>query len=483
MSASMIGIALALLGVLLYVGKLVRIKWKLMQDLFLPSSIIGGFIGLLFGPFIFGGAMRLIAGDNAPLANGAIPQPILDVWAEVPNLLINVVFATLLLGVVIPGMKKIWALGGPQLAFGMVLGSGQYVIGILLAVLILGPVFGLPLMAGALIEIGFEGGHGTAAGLQQTFADLDFAAGGELAVGMATVGVVGGIVCGIALINWAVRNDKLGTDQDREITAAERKGLVPEEERPKSGASMTVRPESIEPLTVHFAITMLAVLVGLGIWQVLVLIENATWGGEDGLQLFIHVPVFPLAMIGGVVVQLLLQRFDPYEILDRDTVLRIQGFALDVLIVAAIASLSLEVIANNIGPFVILGVAGLAWNVGAFFFLAPRIIRRYWVERGIGDMGQSMGVTATGLILMKIADPEDETPALEAFGYKQLAFEPFFGGGLITGISVPFIAQVGPWPLFGIMVVVLLIGLLGGLFYFGRMSETESVEGVGSTPA
>lgn len=88
-------------------------------------------------------------------------------------------------------------------------------------------------------------------------------------------------------------------------------------------------------------------------------------------------------------------------------------------------------------------------------------------------MGQSMGVTATGLILLKIADPTDDTPALEAFGYKQLAFEPFFGGGLITGISLPFISQVGPWPLFGVMVVLLAIGLLSGFFYFGRMGDSE----------
>lgn len=38
MSPAIIGIALALLGVLLYVGKLIRLKSKLMQKLFLPSS-------------------------------------------------------------------------------------------------------------------------------------------------------------------------------------------------------------------------------------------------------------------------------------------------------------------------------------------------------------------------------------------------------------------------------------------------------------
>ncbi len=47
----------------------------------------------------------------------------------------------------------------------------------------------------------------------------------------------------------------------------------------------------------------------------------------------------------------------------------------------------------------------------------------------MGDFGQSMGMTASGLLLMKIADPENRSPALESFGYKQLMFEPVVGGG------------------------------------------------------
>ena len=109
-----------------------------------------------------------------------------------------------------------------------------------------------------------------------------------------------------------------------------------------------------------------------------------------------------------------------------------------------------------------------------FIWLAPRIIPRYWFERGIGDMGQSMGVTATGLILMKIADPENKSPAYEAFGSKQLVFEPFFGGGLVTGIAVPVIYAFGPWPLFAVMCGLLAIGLASGLLYFGRQRGEDA---------
>ena len=207
MSAEMVGMSLLGLGVLLLAGKVVRIKSGLSQRLFLPSSIIAGVIGLLIGPSVLGAVVQRRAGEEHPLAGGLLPEPVLEVWSALPELLINVVFATLFLGIALPGWRKIWELAGPQLSFGVTLGAGQYVVGLLLAVIVLTPLFGMNPMAGALIEIGFEGGHGTAAGLAGTLEELDFPEGGDLALGLATVGVVSGIVIGVALINWGVRTD------------------------------------------------------------------------------------------------------------------------------------------------------------------------------------------------------------------------------------------------------------------------------------
>ncbi|MFD1361846.1 hypothetical protein ACFQ4A_09290 [Lentibacillus salinarum] len=95
----------------------------------------------------------------------------------------------------------------------------------------------------------------------------------------------------------------------------------------------------------------------------------------------------------------------------------------------------------------------------------------YWLERGIGDFGQSMGITATGLLLMRVADPEMKSPAYEGFGYKQLVFEPFLGGGLVTALSAPLIFQFGPVPFLIFASIMTLIGLLVGLRYFGKKKD------------
>ena len=72
-------------------------------------------------------------------------------------MLISLVFATLFLGQRLPSPGVIWNRAAGQTAFGMVLGFGQYLVGGLLVLLVLQPLFGTsPLMA-ALIEVGFEG--------------------------------------------------------------------------------------------------------------------------------------------------------------------------------------------------------------------------------------------------------------------------------------------------------------------------------------
>lgn len=298
------------------------------------------------------------------------------------------------------------------------------------------------------------------------FGELGFPAGADLALGMATVGIVGGIVIGVAVINWGVRTGRTAVLEGTVTQSVEeQKGLFRRDEQ-YPAAIMTTRPSSIEPLALHFGFVALAVLVGYGLLSGLQALEQALWA--QSFELFEYVPLFPLAMLGGVVVQLVLDRTGNAHILNDGMMLRIQGLALDVLVVSALATLSLSAIAENIGPFLVLAGAGVVFNVAVLMFFVPRTIPQYWLERGIGDFGQSMGVTATGLILMRIADPDGRTPAFEAFGYKQLLFEPFFGGGLVTAAAMPVIAALGPWPWLVVMSVLFVAALLVGLLWFAR---------------
>ena len=464
--------AILAIGLFVVGGAWLRAHVRLFRRLFLPASLLGGTLALLVGPQVLGRLAEAVGGP-AWLADGLLPTAVLDVWSELPVLLISVVFAALFIGKRIPGLRAIWEVAGPQVALGQSIAWGQYVVGITLGLLVLSPVFGMDPIAGALIEIGFEGGHGTSAGLAGTFEEFDFAEGTDLALGLATVGLVAGVLIGTVLVNWAARTGRIALDEEGDPVGVargatdddlddldDREGDAP----PTDGDEAS---RATDPLSVHLGFVAIAIAIGWLLLRGLEAVEVATWGGEDGLELLVHLPLFPMAMLGGVLLQLLLDRTRRDHVVDRRLVNRISGAALDLIIFAALWTLSLEAIGGNLGPFLVLAIAGIAWNVGAFLVLAPRIVPEYAYERGLGDFGQSMGMTVTGLLLMRIADPPNRSGGLEAFGYKQLLFEPVVGGGLFTAASVPLIAQLGPVPVLVGTSVLLAFWVVVGLRRFG----------------
>ena len=452
--------AVLIIGALILAGKWIRRKLRLFQRLFLPSSIIAGALALLLGPQVLG---RLAPVDS--LDQGLWNEALIDVWSAMPGLLISVVFATLFLGKSILPPGEIWRKAGPMVAHGQTLAWGQYVVGLSLVVLMLIPLTGIDPMAGALIEIGFEGGHGTAAGLGDTFRELGFASGADLALGMATFGVVAGVVLGTVLINWAVWRGHLDAPDD--LSDEESEAMSSPENMDTPGPESRLQDQSIEPLSVQLGFVAIAIGLGWLLLEGLVLAERHLLIPMGWPELMEHIPLFPLAMIGGVLVQLVGLKLGFSRLMDRRLMNRIGGAALDLLIVAALATLSLEVLGDNMVVLLSLILAGVAWNLFGFLVLARRMFPKDWVTNGLANFGQGMGMTVVGLLLVRMSDPRGRSGAMEAFGYKQLMFEPVVGGGLFTAASLPLIYQFGPIPVLAGTSALMLFWLIFGLWKFG----------------
>lgn len=454
-------IAFAWLGVAMIAGKLLRNALPVLKRLFIPSSILGGMLLLLLGPEVLGHAGIQL-----------FDHEVLPIWSGLPGFMINIVFAALFLGKTMPKLSEIWRKAGPQVAFSHTVAWGQYVVGLGVTALILVPLFSVEPMFGTLIEIGFIGGHGTAAGLGETFAELGWPEGQDLALGVATLGVVLGIITGVILVNWGVKAHHtaiLSTSEEaaRDIHHAQNTHEGMESDLVNQGQADEAKPQivqidSMEPLTFHLAYIGAAIGVGALILWALTWLETRFLLPLGAPVLIGHVPLFPIAMIGGILVEKLHHRFFAGS-LDRVLIMRIQGAALDLLIVSALASLTLSALADAWLPLLILVAAGVAWTVAAFVFIAPRMMRSFWFERAIGDFGQSLGVTATGLLLIRIVDPQNESPAFEAFGYKQLLFEPLVGGGIFTAVSAPLVFTFGLPALLTATGLITLFWLIIGL--------------------
>ncbi len=474
------------LCLLLAVGHLLRTKVRVLRKLYLPSCVIAGLLGIVIVQVVVSSGValphKLPAKSDLPAGwkvgdpiEGELPQwsvgePVPADWAtqksvvsrstralvewtagwgKLPPLLINVVFACLFLGARLPKMGTIARRAGPQLAYGQVVAWGQYVVGIGLFLLVIHSMFPeLPEMFGAIVPVGFEGGHGTAAGMADTFTELGWWRGKDFAMASATIGMISAIVVGMALINWAERRGVVSAATGGAGRPGDDTGVIPVGQRPEAG-KLTVSADAIGSLTLHLEIVGLAIGIGWAMKQGLAglagVVDNETFSTVAK-----SFPLFPLCMLGGLIVQLLDDKFDKARLIDHGLMKRIQNISLDFLVVAAIVTINLAVLKAGWAPLLMICAAGILWNVFCVLVLARRMLPDAWFERSIAEMGQSMGVTATGLLLLRVVDPEYETPAADAFAAKQLLHEPFMGGGLWTSAAVPLLAVWGGWPVFWI---------------------------------
>ncbi|WP_417432437.1 sodium/glutamate symporter [Kiloniella sp.] len=442
-------------ALLILIGTLLRKAIPVLDRIHLPASVIGGVVGLIIGPQLLGGKI---------LQDSHLEKQFSDIYAIgklLPGYLIIVVFAALMMGSRIPTIGKIWSYSSSNLVTGYLITWGQYIVGILLTLLVLIPFFDANPLSSVLIAIGFQGGYGTAAGLGSTYKDLGFDAGYDLALGMATAGKVSAILVGLILVNFAVKKEQMQSPKDKKIEHLQEE--IPEIEAKTLFAKK--RKEgylSADALLLHFSLLCVAIIIGWGIKEILLVIENLFLTTEQN-GIIQYIPLFPMALIGGILLQLFISKIDQEDLLNEQHLYSISHSFLDLLIVVAIATLSLKALQENWLLLTLLISTGIGWNLLVFFFIAPRLYKNAPWTRGLGDFAHSTGATTSGLLLMKVVDPNDETGARSSFSLKQPFYEPIVGGGFITAMALPLVHATGLWGALGLALLLFIITIFAGL--------------------
>ena len=441
-----------LLSLLLLLGKVLRVCIPVLQKLYLPSAVIGGTAGLIV----------------IQLFPGLIDREIITAAGRIPGFLINVVFASLFLGMATPKAGEMLKLAFPQLCFGQILAWGQYVLGLGITGFVLVPLFGLNPAFGNLLEIGFQGGHGTVGGMTSVFENFDWRDGIALGYTVATAGMIIAVIAGMILINWATRKGYVVCAERRNnFDALHRRGIYRPTEQPAAGRQ-TVLSDSIDSLGWHCALVGLAIGLGYLILRGLQLGEAYCLPAAK-VKIFSGFPLFPLCMVAGLLIQLVARKARVDALVDHGQMQRIAGASLDFLVVSAVATIRIEVVMQNWLPLTILIVSGTALSVLMVVFVAPKLFRTGWFERAISDFGQSLGVTATGLLLLRTVDPENRSGAAESFGCKQLLHEPFMGGGICTALALTLVFTIGWFKVFiGSLALLLVWSLIAAVIISRR---------------
>ena len=451
-----------------------------------PEALLAGVIGLLLAP-------------SGPLP--LIPPGVLAVWQELPLILLTLVFGTLLVGKPLPRPGGLWRPLSAQVLLALTLAFGQYLVAALVVMALQGRLAGVhPLMA-CLIEVSYEGGHGSAAAMGPTYARLGFPGGEGLGLAMATVGLlsstlVGGIVVVLARrVGWLQvvapvlpvategepapvmeaafmeaalnaagitaspgESEAVPADPSAAAPALMGGGATLFTGDAREGGSLadgaSVLSHSLAAWAVNLALAGIAVGIG---WLAM---EGLRWGAHalgGGFAAVIEAfPVFPLAIIGSLLVRLVLERSGNASVASSAIQGLVATLAADLLITAATACLDLSLLAQDWIPLTALALAGLVWNLAVVLLLGPRILPAPWFERGILEFGQGTGVAASGLLLLRMADPGDQADALPAFSIKQLLLQPLIAGGVITVVAPLAVTRLG-LPLWSGLCLVLVL--------------------------
>lgn len=388
-----------IISVLLLLGKLIRVKSRLVQKLFIPPSLIAGFLGLAlgnegFGILPFSGMLGTYASILIAIIFGCLPftsgtgksgssRDIGKMWAYSQT-----------------GMLLQWGLGG------------------LLGLLVLQQVWGVHPAFGLCMPAGFVGGHGSAAALGTAFAKLDFEDMMTLGMTAATVGILGSVLAGLALIKWGTSKGYTAFLNDFDKLPTElRTGLLPKEKRPSMGDS-SISSISIDSLAFNFAILITMALIAYGASQWIASLSETYWGFK------LEMPVFSCAFIVAMLGKLLFHRTGVLEYVSPKTVGHVSGTCTDYLVAFGISSIKLSVVLDNIVPLLILLLIGLVVTLVYVLLVGRFMVREYWFEKSMFTWGWFTGTMAMGIALLRVVDPEMRSRCLDDYGLAYIFIAP-----------------------------------------------------------
>ena len=403
-----------IMSMLLIFAHLLRSKLKILQYIYMPSSLIAGFIALFCGwQFL----------DILPFAVKENGTPYISSY---PYLLVVLLFAGLFLGKdenadKVPFKKMVKDIGD---TFFYNLGSEVWQFGaaLLFGLFVLAPLFpdlnqGFALM----LPAGFVGGHGYATAIGKTMQNYGWEEALTVGYTSATVGLLSGVIGGMILINIATRKGWTRLVKDvASLPQSMLTGFVPENERVSMGKE-TVNPIALDPFTWHFALTMAAFAIGYFAYD----LTKTLMPGKY------EIPMMCLSMLAGVLIQKILDVARLGEYVDKHVMNRIGSWVTDYLVAFGVASIQVSVVIKYAVPMLLLFSFGIFLCVTFALLLGRRVFHNFWFERSIFVYGWNTGVVAIGVTLLRVVDPEFKTKTLEDYGFAYV-FISFFEIAIVS---------------------------------------------------
>jgi glutamate:Na+ symporter, ESS family len=287
---------------------------------------------------------------------------------------------------------------------------------------------------GWLMPLGFVLGPGQAFSIGEGWRVAGIESAGSIGLTFAAIGFIVSSFGGVFLINYGIRKGWMSKEHAEAMNKKGiKKGVYPRGSRLPIGSFLTTETEAVDSLTLNAGLVIVAYLVAF------LFLKLMSWAlgfvGPTGERLATNLwgISFIFAAIAGLGIKGLLTVMRIDHIVDNQTLNRVSGFAVDYMVTSAIAAISLVIVGQYWLPILILSSVATVVCLIQVPWFTSRIFNDHQFHRMLLIYGVSTGTLSTGLALLRVVDPDFETPVASDYAY---------ASGITFLLAIPFILSI-----------------------------------------
>ena len=441
----------ALLGSLL-LGNVLKKAIPFLKNSLIPTSVLGGIILLVIAA-IYKGITGDVMFDTA--AFGGKGMATLEVITYHALALGFIASAFKTNGGKLTGKRTSEILNTGVTTVATYLIQGIVGMGItMIAALIVKDFFAA---SGLLLPFGYGQGTGQALNYGNIYeTDYGFVGGKSFGLTIAALGFLSASIGGVIHLNIMKKRGKL-------ILSDRKDGSLHTEEIDSAGE--IPMQESIDKMTVQIALIVVAYLVSyfmmLGLGALLPGMKSVIYGFN-----------FLLGVLSATLIKVMLNFLNKKKIIKKKytnnfLMTRASNFFFDIMVVAGIAAIRLDVLEDYWGIMLIIGLAGLIITYIYNRIVAKTLFGDYVEEQFLAMYGMLTGTASTGIILLREVDDDFKTPASDNLVYQNFP-------AIALGFPMLILAKMAPeQPVMTMIILVAYFAVLNVILFRSKIFKRK----------
>lgn len=312
--------------------------------------------------------------------------------------------------------------GGFWLSIGWMMSLALQAMVGLVVILIYNSVTGgeLSYLLGMIVTHGFTQGPGQALAMGSIW-EAEFSIDNAISFGLiyASMGFIVSFLVGVPAARFAIRRG-LNQNTSARLTEEFLVGMYEKNRRPEGGRQVT-HSANVDTLVFHISILGLAyVLTNEYLLFVQGYVHDLVIGGVPLEPIFSHNLFFIHGLIICLIIRAVTDRMGWGDYIDNETQKRITGSSVDLMMVGTVMSIQFALLTTYLVPILLVSLS-VALVTAVMCFAFGRFLNTLPAERAVTLFGCCTGSTGSGLLLLRILDPDLSTPVARELAFFNVA--------------------------------------------------------------